>query len=210
MFKLRFGELLTDSENIVNGVDVYSLQRLFLPGLAETIFSSGSRVTGCTAASGIHIMQTSHLCQGKPGTLRPDPPPRTDTRLAASCSSGPRLQGWALAPGEEGAACTRKSRSSAAPRPACSHTHKCAPRSARAGEQPDTHHAKPAEGVKMTMFSRVTAGTDPLAQSRSAGPPASRPAGQSPVPRAERRREGSCLRSTPGPCARSRALRSVY
>lgn len=126
-------------------------------------------------------------------------------RLAVSCSSGLRFQDRALAPGEEGAPCIRESRNSGVTRPACSHTHKCAPRSTQAGEQSETHHANPAEGVKMTMFSTVTADTDPSAQSSSAGPPSlepGRPEGaQADPPRCRQQSsgvEGSSLPSSPG------------
>lgn len=64
----------------------------------------------------------------------------------------------------------RKSHISGVARPAC-HTHKCAPSSTQAGEQTETDHSNRAEGVKMPMFSRVAADTEPLAQSSSAGPP---------------------------------------
>lgn len=101
-----------------------------------------------------------------------------------------------MAPGEEGAPCSRKSRDSGAARPARSHTQ-VRTENTRAGEQPETYHANPAEGVGMTMLSRVTADTDPLAQSIPAGPP-SLEAG---------RREHKQL--LPGPAGRAAAWREL-
>lgn len=100
----------------------------------------------------------------------------------------------------------RKSHISGVARPAC-HTHKCAPSSTQAGEQTETDHSNRAEGVKMPMFSRVAADTEPLAQSSSAGTPSLGAGGGIsgcfPVPRAEQsraeqRRGGSSVPSTPG------------
>lgn len=68
--------------------------------------------------------------------------------------------------------------------------HKCAPRSTQARQQPETHHGNAAEGVRLTIFSTVTADTDRLPHSSSAGraPSRGRPAGAQAAPRAAHRR----------------------
>lgn len=100
MFKLRFGDLLTDSENAGNGVDVHSQQSISLPGLAAP-----SLRRGLTARSAPHHPAPGGL-PGVPARSRGAELPGRDRlaplRPAAPCAASGRAptgsragSGWA-------------------------------------------------------------------------------------------------------------------